>query len=231
MYKRILTILLAYIPAGFVVASVLLVTLLKWVPVKVTPLMIRRTIENPWCKQNRPTQDWIKLWKVSPAMIDATIAAEDTRFFQHNGFDYYEIRKVTASHHSDWKKLRGCSSISQQTAKNCFTWCTRTWLRKGIETYYTVLIERIWGKERILEVYLNVAEMGTGVYGVEAASHRYFNIPASELTMADASSLACCLPNPRYWSPDWINRHHSARRDEIARAAVRMTPAELSAPI
>ena len=111
--------------------------------------------------------------------------------------------------------MRGCSTISQQTAKNCFTWCSHTWIRKCVEAYYTVLIEKIWGKERILEVYLNIAEMGPGIYGAEAAARRYFHIHASDLTKADASSLACCLPNPLHRDPNWVNRFMPKRREQV----------------
>ena len=223
MGKRILTILLAYIPAGAVLASVLLVILLKWVPVTTTPLMLKRTIHS--VEENGATvkYKWTRIEDISDEMINAVIAAEDQRFFQHNGFDYKELAQMKEEHLFDGSPIRGCSTISQQTAKNCFTWCSKTWLRKGIEGYFTVLIERIWGKERILEVYLNVAEMGPGIYGAEAAARHFFHIHASDLTMADASSLVCCLPNPLHRDPNWANQHMSSRRTQIASAAARMT--------
>jgi len=149
-------------------------------------------------------------------MIYAVITAEDQRFFQHNGFDYKELSQMKQEHFFDGSPIRGCSTISQQTAKNCFTWCSKTWLRKGIEAYFTVLIEKIWGKERILEVYLNVAEMGPGIYGAEAAARHYFNISASDIKRADAASLACCLPNPLHRDPDWAKCHMAKRLAQIA---------------
>ena len=126
-------------------------------------------------------------------------------------------------HMFDGTPIRGCSTISQQTAKNCFTFCSHTWLRKGIEVYYTVLIEWIWGKDRIMEVYLNVAEFGPHLYGIEAAAQRYYSISAADLTLADATSLVCCLPNPLHRDPDWVNRYMSSRRAEIAASVQHVT--------
>lgn len=216
MFKRILTILLVYVPAGFVVTSVLLVTLLKWVPVTITPLMVRRSIESIG-KPHHPFQrKWVPLESISDNMIRAVIAAEDQKFLCHDGFDFEELGRMKQGHISDGSPLRGCSTISQQTAKNCFTFCTGSWLRKGVEAYYTVLIEWIWGKDRIMEVYLNVAEFGRQIYGIEAAAQHYYSIRAEDLTLADATSLACCLPNPLHRDPDWVNRHLASRRSEIA---------------
>lgn len=220
--KRFLTILLAYIPAGAVLISVLLVVLLKWVPVACTPLMLKRSVSSVVNPHHPVRYKWTPLDEISKEMICAVIAAEDQSFFTHKGFDFEEISRMNEERLFDGSAVRGCSTISQQTAKNCFTWCTKTWLRKGIEAYFTVLIEKIWGKERILEVYLNVAEMGPGVYGAEAAARRYYNIPASELTMADASSLACCLPNPLHRDPTWANKFMPARRSQVAMDAARM---------
>lgn len=216
MFKRILTILLVYVPAGFVVTSVLLVTLLKWVPVTITPLMVRRSIESIG-KPHHPFQrKWVPLESISDNMIRAVIAAEDQKFLCHDGFDFEELGRMKQEHISDGSPLRGCSTISQQTAKNCFTFCTGSWLRKGVEAYYTVLIEWIWGKDRIMEVYLNVAEFGRQIYGIEAAAQHYYSIRAEDLTLADATSLACCLPNPLHRDPDWVNSHLASRRSEIA---------------
>lgn len=217
--KRILTILLAYIPAGFVAASVLLVTLLKWVPVTCTPLMLIRGLQNIGNDAIIIKYKWTPLEDISDEMIKATIASEDQKFLLHDGFDFDEIAKMKQEHMFDGSPIRGCSTISQQTAKNCFTFCSHTWFRKGIEAYYTVLIEKIWGKRRIMEVYLNVAELGPGIYGVEAASRKYYHIHTSNLTMADATSLACCLPNPLHRDPEWVNRYMEARRAQIAKCS------------
>ena len=216
MFKRILTIILVYVPAGFVVTSVILVTLLKWVPVTITPLMVRRSIESIGKPHHTFQRKWVPLKSISDNMIRAVIAAEDQKFLCHDGFDFEELGRMKQEHISDGSPLRGCSTISQQTAKNCFTFCTSSWLRKGVEAYYTVLIEWIWGKDRIMEVYLNVAEFGRQIYGIEAAAQHYYSIRAEDLTLADATSLACCLPNPLHRDPDWVNRHLASRRSEIA---------------
>ena len=218
MPKKTLSILIAYIPAGFVVASVLLVILFRFAPIGFTPLMVKRAL----LSNQRVDYQWVRLEDVSPETVAAVIAAEDSRFIRHNGFDFEELSKMHQQHLFDGSPIRGCSTISQQTAKNCFTWCTNTWLRKAIEAYFTVLIEFLWGKDRILEVYLNVAEMGPGIYGVEAASQHYFHVAASELTLADASSLACCLPNPLHRTPDWANRNMATRRAQIASSASKL---------
>ena len=222
MKKNLLSILLVYIPAGVVLYSILLVVLLKWVPVTTTPLMLKRSLHSIGGNGVIVKYKWTPIEEISDEMICAVIAAEDQRFFRHNGFDYQEIGQMKQEHLFDGSPIRGCSTISQQTAKNCFTWCTKTWLRKGIEAYFTVLIEKIWGKKRILEVYLNVAEMGTGIYGAEAAAKKYYHIHASDLTMADASSLACCLPDPLHRDPNWTNRYMTARRAQIAKDASMM---------
>ena len=192
----------------------------KFVPVVDTPFM--RTLA---CKNHVDVnQRWVPLSQISKAMPLAVVSSEDNLFTKHHGFSWNAI-KAAAVHNAKAKRIHGASTISQQTAKNCFTWCSKTWLRKGIEAYFTVLIEKIWGKERILEVYLNVAEMGPGIYGAEAAAKRYFHIHASDLTMADASSIVCCLPNPLHRDPNWANRYMSSRRAQIAYDAARMIPA------
>ena len=133
--------------------------------------------------------------KISPNLAKAVIASEDARFFSHNGFDWIEIDKALDAHRKG-KRLRGASTISQQTAKNVFLFPGRSWVRKGFEVYFTFLIETFWGKERILEVYLNVAEMGRGIYGAEAAAEHLFCTRAAKLSSRQASLIAACLPNP-----------------------------------
>lgn len=219
MYRRVLTVLLAYIPALFVVSSVLLVTILKWVPITVTPLMLTRSIESIGHPHSPKQHKWVPLEDISNEMIYAVIAAEDQKFLHHHGFDFEELSKMKSEHIFDGSTVRGCSTISQQTAKNCFTFCSHTWFRKGIETYYTVLIEWIWGKDRIMETYLNVAEFGWQIYGVEAAAQCYYSIPAKSLTLADAATLVCCLPSPLKRNPDWVNHYQASRRAEIAASA------------
>ena len=217
MWKKFLTILLAYIPAGFVLSSILLVLILKWAPVTSTPLMLKRSLNYIGNKELQFRHQWVSLDDVSPEMVKAVIASEDSKFLWHNGFDAQEMSRMWRRHRERGSEIRGCSTISQQTAKNCFTLCGRTWFRKGLETYYTVLIEKIWGKRRIMEVYLNVAEMGPGIFGIEAASQYYYHISPSELTRADATALACCLPNPLYRNPEWVNRYLAGKRVSLAR--------------
>ena len=136
---------------------------------------------------------------MSPSMPVAVMASEDQRFLQHHGFDYEAIEKA-AMHNMESKRMRGGSTISQQTAKNVFLWPGRSWVRKGLEAYFTVLIEFVWSKQRIMEVYLNSIEMGDGIYGVEAVAKEHFGCKASELTRSDCALIAATLPNPRKFS-------------------------------
>lgn len=223
MLRKMLDILLVYIPLAFVVLSFSLVILYRWVPVKWTPLMFKRTIENVGNRGYRNRQVWTDIEDISPKMIQAVLASEDGRFLEHHGFDFKELKKMKRDHDYYGQKLRGCSTISQQVAKNCFTWCSRTWVRKAFEAYYTVLIELFWSKERIMEVYLNIAETGRGLFGVEAASWEYFGIPSSELTLSDATGLACCLPKPLARTPDIISRIMPKYKETMVRRAL-MTP-------
>jgi monofunctional biosynthetic peptidoglycan transglycosylase len=148
---------------------------------------------------------------IAPVMVRAILASEDGRFMDHNGFDLQELRKMKREHETRGKKIRGCSTVSQQVAKNCFTFCSRSWWRKGFETYYTFLIELLWSKERIMEVYLNIAEMGPGIFGVEAASQKYFNRSAAKLTTHQAVSIACVLPNPMKRSPKTVSQTNKTK--------------------
>jgi monofunctional biosynthetic peptidoglycan transglycosylase len=166
-------------------------------PVLVTPLMVIRPIEN--LVAARPVgfeKDWVSFDKMNPRLVQAVIAAEDWRFFEHNGFDWVAISKAM-KHNDHSRKIRGASTISQQVAKNVFLWPDRSWLRKGLEAYFTTLIEVFWSKRRIMEVYLNVVELGDGVYGVEAAARKYFKKPAAQVSAAEAALIAGVLPNPR----------------------------------
>jgi len=196
----------------------MLVLILKWMPVFVTPLMTVRSLQNIDEKSYCIKKEWTSLDNISINMSKAVMAAEDQKFYIHNGFDYDEITRMRRDHLTKGKPVRGCSTISQQTAKNCFTFCTRTWARKAVEAYYTVLIEKIWGKDRIMEVYLNVAEMGVGIYGVESASEKYFGHKASDLSEGEAASLACCLPNPLKRTPEWVNKHMVKHRSDVIQA-------------
>jgi len=166
-----------------------------------TPLMVSRS----YIKKNDGSRigiskKWVNIKEISPNMIQAVIASEDNRFADHWGIDLQAIQKAT-----DWnkkhKRKRGASTITQQVAKNVYLWPDRTWVRKGFELYFTVLIETIWSKKRIMEVYLNVIETGNGVYGVEAAARKYFHKPAAKLTAGEAALIAAALPNPRQRNP------------------------------
>ena len=181
---------------AFCTMSTSWVLLYKWTPVKWTPLMLKRTVQNIGEKDYKNTRTWVDLEDISPVMVRAVMASEDGRFMEHWGFDLKELIKMKKEHKSKGKKIRGCSTVSQQVAKNCFTFCGRSWWSKGFETYYTVLIELFWSKERIMEVYLNIVETGKGVFGVEAAAQKYFGRSAAKLNTHQAVSIACVLPSP-----------------------------------
>ena len=214
LFKKVLKLLLIKIPVAFIALSLLWVLILKWVPVWVTPLMISRSIEYRNDKDFHSHKKWCNYEKISPELAKAVIASEDNLFAEHNGFDWKEIKKAIDDHKNNGKKLRGASTISQQTAKNVFTFCTATWARKGIETYYTLLIEWLWPKERILEVYLNSIEMGPAIYGAEAVAQQHFGKPATKLTRSECALIAATLPNPiRYSSKNpsnYMRRRQSA---------------------
>jgi monofunctional glycosyltransferase len=180
--------------AVLIVVPVLATIAYRFIPPPITILMIERMIEGRGLNHQ-----WRPLSEMSPALPRAAIAAEDARFCTHHGFDFGAIEKAVA--HNDKKpgRIRGGSTISQQTAKNVFLWPERSWVRKGFEAYFTVLIETIWGKHRIMEVYLNTVEMGPGVYGVEAAAQKYFHVSARDVNPAEAARLIAILPSPLKW--------------------------------
>lgn len=153
-----------------------------------------------WLEFNKMERKYIPYEEMGDYIKIAVIASEDQRYFQHNGFDFESIEKVIKEN-KDLKTVRGASTISQQTAKNVFLWQGRSWIRKGLETFYTFVIENIWGKKAILERYLNCIEMGRGVFGIEAASHYYFNKSAKNLTKSEAAWIATILPNPKKYDP------------------------------
>ena len=185
---------------GLFLFSVAMVFIYRFVPVPVTILQLSRCVEQFHDeKPIRLKKKWIPLDRISNKLQLAVVCAEDQKFLYHNGFDVEAIEKAI-EHNQKGKRVRGASTISQQTAKNVFLWQDRTWVRKGLEVYFTVLIELIWNKERIMEVYLNVIEMGDGIYGAEMASQIYFKKSASELTNAEAALIASVLPNPRRFS-------------------------------
>jgi len=177
----------------FLGITILWVVLYKFAPVPYTPLMAIRAVQGD---ENYETKhDWKSIDEISVYLQLAVVSAEDQNFLNHNGFDYIAIEKAYENNKKG-KRLKGASTISQQTAKNVFLWPERSWFRKGLEVYFTFLIETLWSKERILEVYLNSIEMGNGVYGAEAASHFWFNKAAKNLSQYEAAAIAAILPSP-----------------------------------
>ena len=171
-----------------------MVLVYRFVPPPLTVLMVERLVQGQGLDHR-----WRPLSEISPAVPRAAIAAEDARFCSHHGFDMIAVEKALQHNERRPGAIRGGSTISQQTAKNVFLWPDRSWVRKGFEAYFTVLIETIWGKRRIMEVYLNTVEMGPGIYGVEAASQHYFGVSAKDLNAAEASRLVAILPSPLKW--------------------------------
>ena len=184
----------------FLGSTILAVVVLRFVPVYFTPLMFIRCAEQ--IKEGETLKlkhTWTPLDKMSKYMPVAVIASEDQRFLNHHGFDYQAIEQA-ARHNRTGKRMHGGSTITQQTAKNVFLWPGRSWLRKGLEAYFTVLIEMMWSKERIMEVYLNSIEMGNGIYGAQAVAKEHFGKEAAELSRDDCALIAATLPNPRTYS-------------------------------
>ena len=223
MFRKIFRILLIML-VWFTGLSVLSVIIFRFVPVPFTPLMISRCVEQLFTgKKIHLYKDWKDLSQISATMPLAVIAAEDQKFEEHFGFDFEAIRKAekfNAVHKG--RKLKGASTISQQASKNVFLWPSRSWIRKGFEVYFTLLMEIFWSKDRIMEVYLNVIETGDGIYGVEAAAQSYFHKPASRLSSRDAALIAAVLPNPRKWSPAKPTSYIQRRAASIVRFMSRL---------
>ena len=199
----------------FFVSTILAVVAYRFIPVYATPLMFIRCIEQVVDgKSITWHHHWVPLEKMSPSMPVAVMASEDQRFLTHHGFDFDAIQKA-AEYNKDGKKIRGGSTISQQTAKNVFLWPGRSWLRKGFETYFTFLIELLWSKQRIMEVYLNSIEMGDGIYGVDAVAEYHFNTDAAGLSRADCALIAATLPNPRKFSSKEPSAYMRKRQRQI----------------
>lgn len=198
--NRIIRILIKIV-LYFIGLSLLFVLIFKWLPVPVTPLMLIRSVQQKASGEKLVLKhDWVSMKKISPAIQLAAVSSEDQNFFNHNGFDIEALKKVINESKKDKERPRGASTISQQTAKNIFLWPQRSWLRKGLEVWFTGLIELFWSKKRILEVYLNSIEMGKGIYGVEAAAKTYFGATAATLSKYQSASIIAVLPNPRKWS-------------------------------
>ncbi len=214
MFRKILRILRNAVLI-FIGTTMLWTILAGFVPVWVTPLMMIRSVEAiAEGEAPKNSKRWVSIENMSPNIVQAVVAAEDQEFQSHFGFSIDAIQKAY-KHNKKGKRIRGGSTISQQTAKNVFLWNKRSYLRKGLEAYFTVLIEVFWTKKRIMEVYLNVIEMGDGIYGIEAASLEYFGKPASKLTKSQAAAIAVCLPNPRKYSPIKPSNYIQNRKTKI----------------
>ncbi len=201
MFKRYFKFIFKLM-AGFFSVSLFLVILFKFVNPPVTPLMVDR-IADSILKNKEPRLDrsWEPLHQISKNLIKSAIASEDSRFFQHHGIDWKAVEEAREYNRRHKKKVRGASTITMQTARNVFLWHDVSYIRKALEVYFTYIIDFVWGKKRILEVYCNVAEWGDGIYGAEAAARKYFNKPAKKLTRRQGSLMAVVLPNPRRWNP------------------------------
>ncbi|MCX6279788.1 MAG: monofunctional biosynthetic peptidoglycan transglycosylase [Bacteroidetes bacterium] len=204
MKKRLLWLwkFVKYFTIIYFASSIFFVVLYKFVNPPITPLMAIRLAEQALNGQTlKIEKHWLPLDEISPNLPLAVIASEDNLFLEHKGFDFESIEKAKEYNlKKQGKKVRGASTISQQTAKNVFLWPQRSWLRKGLEVYFTVLIEFVWGKKRIMEVYLNVIETGNGIYGANAAAIQSLNKSAAKLSRGDAALIAAILPNPLKWN-------------------------------
>lgn len=207
---RIFRLIVKVFVYGFLL-SLLYILFCKWVNPPFTITQLSSIIEG-----NGIRRDYVSYDEMGDNIKLAVMAGEDQLFPDHNGFDFKSIQKAM-KHNQKSKSLRGASTISQQTAKNVFLWQHGGWLRKGLEVYFTFMIEKLWSKQRILETYLNVAETGPGVFGVEAAAHYYFHKSAQELTKAEAAQIASCLPNPKKFTIKPMSRRVSSRYPWIMR--------------
>ncbi len=198
---RIIRKALQWIVVAFLASTILVVVLYKVLPVWFTPLMFIRMGEHVAAgEMPRMHHRWVSMSEITPDMAVAVMASEDQRFLIHHGFDFDAIQKAVERNKKAGRQKYGASTISQQTAKNVFLWPGRSWLRKGLEMYFTSLIELVWGKQRIMEVYLNSIEMGDGIYGVDAVAQDNFGKTAATLTRRDCALIAATLPNPRRFS-------------------------------
>ena len=214
----------------FFILSIGFTILYRFLPVPITPLMVIRLWEQAFDekKEMRLYKDWVSISKISKNVPQAVIAAEDQKFMEHNGFDIEAMKKAWENNQKG-KRVKGGSTITQQTAKNVFLSPSRNLIRKGLEAYFTFLMELIWSKERIMEVYLNVIEMGEGIYGIEAAAQTYFKKPASKLSRQEAALIAAVLPNPRRWSPARPTAYISGRQAWILRQMINLNQVEMGA--
>ncbi|MGI4804829.1 MAG: monofunctional biosynthetic peptidoglycan transglycosylase [Janthinobacterium lividum] len=222
---RLFKYLLKLILIGFFGTTILWVLLYRFVNPPITLLMIDRGFERKSAgKDWKIDKTWVPFDQMSINIKKAAVAAEDQLFLEHHGFDLRAIELAIEKNQNNKKRLVGGSTISQQTAKNVFLWPGRSYVRKAFEAYFTMLIEALWSKERIMEVYLNVIEMGDGIYGIEAASQDYFKCPAFELTKRQASLIAGVFPNPLKWSPAKPTKYIRHRSYLIMKNMARLGP-------
>jgi monofunctional biosynthetic peptidoglycan transglycosylase len=186
-------------------SHLLYILLLKWIDPPLTITQMVSVFRGEGLKRN-----YVSMKNISPNAKLAVISSEDQLFPDHDGFDFKSIQKAM-KHNQKSKSLHGASTISQQVAKNVFLWQGRSWIRKALETYFTFMIELLWSKKRILELYLNVSEMGKGIYGIDAASRQYFNKPAKNLSRQEAAMIAACLPNPKIFTIHPLSRRVATR--------------------
>ena len=214
MLEKLLRIV-RWILVGFFVSTILAVVCLRFIPVFITPLMVIRCVEQVGGGESiKMHHHWVPMEEISRHMPVAVMASEDQRFLKHHGFDYNAIEKA-AIHNMKGGKRHGASTISQQTAKNVFLWPGRSWIRKGFEVYFTFLIEMMWSKQRIMEVYLNSIEMGDGIYGVDAVAEYHFNTTASQLSRSQCALIAATLPNPRRFNSAAPGEYMRKRQRQI----------------
>ena len=210
---------LKWIVVAFFASTILSVVLFRFLPVWVTPLMVIRCYQQvSEGRELKLSHDWEPLENISPSLPVAVMASEDARFLEHHGFDYKAIEHAAKRNreHPEKRKL-GASTISQQTAKNVFLWPGRSWVRKGFEVYFTTLIELLWSKQRIMEVYLNSIEMGEGIYGAQAVAEEHFNKDAKDLSRSECALIAVTLPNPRKFSSKNPSAYMQKRQARILR--------------
>ena len=206
-----------WIVVAFFASTILSVIILRWVPVYFTPLMFIRMAQQKVNHQELTLHHhWVPLDEIAPSLPLAVMASEDAHFLEHHGFDFKAIEQAAMRNikHPD-KRKHGASTISQQTAKNVFLWPGRSWVRKGFEVYFTALIELVWNKERIMEVYLNSIEMGDGIYGADAVAQWHFGTTAKELTKRQCALIAVSLPNPRRFNSAEPSRYMLTRQRRI----------------
>ena len=207
--------------------SILMVIAYRYIPVYFTPLMAIRYIEQIKDGKSKGIKhEWKDIDNISRNLVMAVIASEDNRFMTHNGFDIKQI-KLARAEAAAGKRVRGASTISQQTAKNVFLWPGKTYFRKGLEAYFTLLIEFVWGKERIMEVYLNSIEMGNGIFGAEAVAKSHFKKNAGKLTKGEAALIAASLPNPRRFNSGKPSPYMYKRQKQIVSLMEKIAPVEI----